>query len=92
MAAAGHVGFLGGAFTDNVANHNWAGGNADAHSEVFFTITRRDVSDRPDDAEPGAYRLSGIILVGLRPTEIGQYPDDLGDIATMGFTKSAQAS
>src|SRR5262249_60032915 len=67
---------------DQLADHDRAGGDPDAH-------LRRDVWQRPeatnrvDDGEPGPDRALRIVLMGLWPAEIGQHAiaHVLGDMA-----------
>ena len=55
---------------------------------------RAKLGDRLDDAEAGAHRALGVVLMRLRVAEINQHAvaEIFGDVAAVGAITPAQAS
>jgi hypothetical protein len=68
---------------DQLADHHRTGGDADAHLEWLQVRLRPQAVDAFDDAEAGADRPLGVVLVRPGPAEIGQHAvaHVLGDVA-----------
>ena len=91
---------LRGARADQVADHNEAASNAEAH---VHWLGRGESADGIDDGEPGADRPLGIVLVRLRVAKINEHAiahifgdkarepgDRVGDTAVVGADQLAQ--
>ena len=70
------------ALADQVADHDQAGRDADPGRERRARRAARSRPTASTSCEPGAHRPLGIVLVRLRPAEIGQHAvaHELGDV------------
>ena len=79
---ADHRRFLRGALADQVAHHHQPGGDAGARGQRL-AVAGPQLADGGDRGHGGANRPLGLVLMGLRPAEIGQHAvaHELGDVA-----------
>jgi hypothetical protein len=69
---ADHRRFLRRPLSDQLADHDQTGRDADPRRQRL-TSRVAQVPDRSGDGEPGPHRTLRLVLVRLRPTEIGQH-------------------
>ena len=78
---ADHRLLAGGTFADQFADHDQAGGDADPRRQGL-PRRRLPSRERVDDREPRPDRPLGVVLMRLRPAEIGEHAvaHELGDV------------
>ena len=71
------------ALADQLADHDQAGRDADPRRERHARAAWLEPRHRLDQLEPGAHRPLGVVLVRLRPAEVGEHAiaHVLGDVA-----------